>query len=108
MGQILQFCTLGLFCFPYYYYSIKNHCDEWSAWYLAVAINVSFLTLFLQFYSSAYKNKKNSSTTSNSETKVVKSQKIMDEITEQMTPKVKKIQQMKQSTIVRRSPRLQK
>ena len=107
MGQILQFCSLGLLCFPYYYYSVKNNCDEWSAWYLAVAINVSFLTLFLQFYSSAYKKKKNSSTVT-SEPQIVKSQRIIDEIVEQLAPKVKHLQQIKQDTPVRRSPRFKK
>ncbi|RKO92310.1 ELO family, partial [Blyttiomyces helicus] len=53
-GQIIQFAVSFILCGPYLHYHFKRGCSGWDAFLFSMAVNGSFLFLFVRFYRSSY------------------------------------------------------
>ncbi|KAI8930044.1 ELO family [Entophlyctis helioformis] len=54
-GQIVQFTLSFVLSMPYIYYHSKKGCSGWNAFVFSMAINGSFLALFIDFYRRTYR-----------------------------------------------------
>ncbi|KAJ3144489.1 hypothetical protein HK101_002679 [Irineochytrium annulatum] len=57
-GQIFQFCMAFLFGIPYVYFHVTKGCQGFDAFLFSMAVNGSFLVLFIDFYRRSYLAKK--------------------------------------------------